>query len=419
MTIFLPVEVVSRQIVLIAGRNILVEKIVDASATTSSIRPTSRRAGVEARRGARIMYRDTDRGIRYFVKEGDTRVVSDRATTKAKAMAIGTTIDPSYGYPLPIFGINYLDFEFGGKDSQLAMLFAGVLALGNIQRPKLLGRRSTAASISSPSPCPAATSSTTRRGEREAERVLTWPLSAGANLGYQFTSFQKLSAQLSVPLRRLPARSDDRRGLRHAAQSTTTHGIGAAYEYRRGGYSVVANGTWFGRAGWRPWGPAAALDRVAADLHEVQPRRDQGVLPRACSARCASTRAYFGGRRLDRFSQYQFGLFDETKIHGVPASGVRFGELAMLRGSYSFNVFEQYRFDVFLEGAVGRDRDASRRPRGGRVGTRSLGADHRHRRSLQPARARGARSSARTSGKSFLPARYRDERLGGRADHAS
>ena len=36
--------------------------------------------------------------------------------------------------------------------------------------------------------------------------------------------------------------------------------------------------------------------------------------------------------RLDRFSQYQFGLFDDTKIHGVPASGVRFGELAMLRG---------------------------------------------------------------------------------------
>ncbi len=85
------------------------------------------------------MYRDTDKGMRYYVKEGDTRVVSDKATTSAKAMAIGTTIDPSFGYPLPILGINYLDFEFGSPDSQLALLFGGVLVLGNIQRPKLLG----------------------------------------------------------------------------------------------------------------------------------------------------------------------------------------------------------------------------------------------------------------------------------------
>ena len=50
--------------------------------------------------------------------------------------------------------------------------------------------------------------------------------------------------------------------------------------------------------------------------------------------------SWFGGRDLDRFVQYQFGMFDDTRIHGVPTSGVRFAELAMLRGSYSFNVFE-------------------------------------------------------------------------------
>ena len=39
------------------------------------------------------MYRETVRGLRYFVKENGTRVVSDRPTNHAKAMAIGTTID--------------------------------------------------------------------------------------------------------------------------------------------------------------------------------------------------------------------------------------------------------------------------------------------------------------------------------------
>jgi len=37
------------------------------------------------------MYKDTDRGLRYFVKQGDDRVVTDRPTTKAKAAAMKTS----------------------------------------------------------------------------------------------------------------------------------------------------------------------------------------------------------------------------------------------------------------------------------------------------------------------------------------
>ena len=32
-------------------------------------------------------------------------------------------------------------------------------------------------------------------GERDEERLLTWPLTTGANLGWQYTAFQKLTAQ--------------------------------------------------------------------------------------------------------------------------------------------------------------------------------------------------------------------------------
>ena len=64
--------------------------------------------------------------------------------------------------------------------------------------------------------------------------------------------------------------------------------------------------------------------------------------------------AYFGGQQQDRFSMYQFGLFDAARMHGVPSS-VRFAELAMFRGSYSFNLFQQYRIDLFLDHARGRN----------------------------------------------------------------
>ena len=57
--------------------------------------------------------------------------------------------------------------------------------------------------------------------------------------------------------------------------------------------------------------------------------------------------AWYGGRRLDRFSMYQFGLFDEWRMHGVPSAGIRFPELLMLRASYSFNIFDIYRMDLF------------------------------------------------------------------------
>ena len=136
--VFLFTGLTARQIMLIAGRNLLVEKSVVFS--DFHVNPEGFEGSRdEARQSDRIMYRETDRGLRYYVKDGDTRVVSDRSTKSARAMAMGVTLDPSYAFPLPIFGINYLDFEFRGPDSQLAILFAGVLAAGNVQRPKLGG----------------------------------------------------------------------------------------------------------------------------------------------------------------------------------------------------------------------------------------------------------------------------------------
>jgi hypothetical protein len=106
--------------------------------------------------------------------------------------------------------------------------------------------------------------------------------------------------------------------------------------------------------------------------------------------------AWFGGNDLDRFGKYQFGMFDDTRIHGVPASGVRFEEIGMARGSYSFNVFDQYRLDLFLEQAWGRDRSLDR--------------------AWQPITGIGAAVNVRAlwgtilrvdGGKSFLPDRYK------------
>jgi hypothetical protein len=345
----------ARQIILIAGRNLLVEK-----ATTLTEFHVNDGAFAElrdaARRGDHIMYRDTERGIRYLVKEGGNRVVSDRATLHARAMAAGVLLDPSFAFPLPIFGINYLDFEFRGRaDTQLAVLFGGVLAAGNLQRSKI-GRTPLDLSLDFFGiAVPASDRLYRQSGEQEAERLLTWPLSAGLNAGWQYTPFQKALVQYQI---RYDAFVRDRTTSETfvVPDSTLTQGLGGQWEYRRGGFSLVGSGTWFGRSSWTPWGQAAALEERLSRTYAkyaVHLSKDWFF---DVFHKVHVNGSYFGGTRLDRFSRYQFGLFDDTRIHGVPASGVRFDELAMVRGSYSLNIFEQYRMDLFVEQARGRDR---------------------------------------------------------------
>jgi hypothetical protein len=189
-------------------------------------------------------------------------------------------------------------------------------------------------------------------GEREAERVLTWPLNIGGNLGWQFTEFQKLGIQYIF---RFDAYVHDRTTAEdyQLPASTVTNGTGLTYEWRRAGYGLTASALWARRAESRPWGPAGALEPGQPDYAKYSLGLSKDIYFGAFQ-KVHLNGAYFGGERLDRFTRYQFGLFDDTRMHGVPSAGVRFGELIMARGSYSFNVFDQYRLELFLDRAFGR-----------------------------------------------------------------
>ena len=381
--VFLFTRMSARQILMVAGRNVLVEK----SVTFTNVAVNQR--DFEAARAAahasnRVMYKETDQGLRHYIKEGEARVVSMRPSSSVKAMAMGITIDPSYAFPLPIFGINYLDFEFGNPDTQLALLFGGVFAAGNIQRPRLGSTPLDASVDFFAIAAPSSDRIFGPEGEREDQRVLTWPLSTGVNLGWQYTAFQKAQFQYQF---RFDAFVRDRTTSEsfEPPPSTITNGFGGAWEYRRAGYSFVANGTWYRRrSGEQPaytkYTASLSRDWYFKAVHKIH-----------------LNGAWFGGQRLDRFSKYQFGMFDDTRIHGVPASGVRFQELSMARGTYSFNLLDLYRLDLFLEQAWGRDRDVARgwRPLTGVGAAANL-------------RVRWNMILRAEGGKSFLPSGYRD-----------
>jgi hypothetical protein len=353
--VFLFSGLTARQIVLIAGRNLLVEKSVEFSDFRVNHDQFDRERA-SARESDRVMYRETDRGLRYYVKEDGRRVISERPTNHAKAMAIGTTIDPSYSYPLPMLGIDYLNFQFGSPNQQLAVLFAGVLAAGNIQRSRIGHTHLDASLDFFGIAAPSTDRVYTATAESKDERVLNWPETTGFNLGWQATPFQKATFQYQFRFDGY-ARDTTTADNFEVPSSTVTQGFGGAWEYRRAGYSLLLNGTWFGRASWTPWGltepgEEATTTPGSYGKYQASLSRDFYVAP---FQKLHLNGAYFGGQNLDRFSRYQFGLFDDTRIHGVPASGVRYGELAMVRGSYSLNVLEQYRLDLYLDRAWGRD----------------------------------------------------------------
>ena len=156
------------------------------------------------------------------------------------------------------------------------------------------------------------------------------------------------------------------------------------------------NDTEYRRAGWAPWG--SSIDPTATAAPGTTYAKYQATLSRdwyfKTFQKIHVNGAYFGGRDLDRFSKYQFGMFDDTRIHGVPASGVRYGELAMARGSYTLNIFDIYRVDLFAEQAWGRDRPDPWDPMTG------LGV-------AVTFRAPKSTILRADFGKSFLPDRYR------------
>jgi len=350
--LFLFTHLTSRQIFLIAGRNLLVEKEVQFSDFEVN-GDTFVEARSTARSSDRIMYRDTDQGLRHYVKRGNERVVSDRMTSSAKALAMGTIIDPSLDFPLPIFGINYLDFDFIRRDTQLALLFGGVLALGNVQAPKLAGTALDASVDFFAIAVPVLDQEFDASGARSSERVRNIPFSTGVNLGWQATDFQKIGGGYQFRYDLYFADNETDPDF-VAPSDTLTHGAGLTYEYKRAGYSFSTAAWQHRRTRWQPWGDLTRFDPRTRTYRKYSASLSKDFYLGPLQ-KIHLNGAYFGGQRLDRFSMYQFGLFDETRMHGVPSAGLRFADLAVARGSYSFNLFEQYRLDVFLDHGYGRD----------------------------------------------------------------
>ena len=185
--------------------------------------------------------------------------------------------------------------------------FAGVLAAGNLQRPKIGSTPLDASVDFFAIAVPSSDRVYDAAGEHETERLLTWPLTTGVNLGWQYTPFQKVSGSYQF-------RFDG-----YSRDTTTSETYRRAREHDHQ------------RLRRRLGIPARRLQR-GGQRRLVRPHRVAGMGRRRMRRRPVPRRAYlkysaslsrdfyfnvfhkvhlngawFGGRDLDRFVKYQFG----------------------------------------------------------------------------------------------------------------
>ena len=239
-----------------AGRNLLVESEVEFSdfrvnapdfAATRGGRAREQSHHVPRDRARPALLRQEGRGARRQRRPGDHA---------RKAMAMGvTSIRPTTSRCRSSASTTSTSSSSGTRTRSSPLLFGGVLALGNVQQPKMLGatrrrqrrllrhRRARQRQVYDDG------------GEVRDERIRTMPcrrasISAGSSptsrsspRSYQFR-FDRYSA--------------DERTMRPTSGSRPAPSPTAsvlAYEYKRGGYAL--GGSAFAkRASWQTWGPA-------------------------------------------------------------------------------------------------------------------------------------------------------------------
>ncbi len=345
-------KLVSHQIMLIAGRNLPVDRSVTFTDFRLNV-DTFDTQRQEARKSDNIMYRDTDKGLRNLIKRGNERVVSDQLTTNAKALALGATFDPSYDYPVPLFGIDYANFNFLNRGLQFGFIFSGVLGAGNLQKANIAGTKFDFSVDFYGIAVNSNDQVYDEHGEQKGERLQSRRAIVGGNLGYQISDFQKVTLGAHVQWDQYSTSPKNTAPGFVVPITTPTTNPSVAYEYRRGGYSVTAAYNYFSRANWVSWGDGTGFDPNARTYTKYNIGLSKDFYFRTFS-KVHLNAAYYGGQREDRFSMYRFGLFDETRMRGVPSAGVRFSEVAMLRAAYSINVLNIYRFAFYVDHARGR-----------------------------------------------------------------
>ena len=166
---------------------------------------------------------------------------------------------------------------------------------------------------------------------------------------------------------------------------TFTNGAQLRLNWNQAGYNLALTGSYQARAKWEPWGDPATsgFDPDQKTYWKYSAELTKGFYF-ARFRKLLVKLSYLDGTRLDRFSQWDFGPFGSTTLHGFPGGSVRADRAVLANVSYGLNIENVVRFEVFYDQASSRTRSPattgrtsrapeSRRPSTARGTTRASG----------------------------------------------
>lgn len=352
----LPLHLVAQQILSVVNATTVIER--DTQLTEVRINAPGfgeQRQQVES--SDLTMVRDTDKGLRYLVKdEKGERVVKEGFSRSKVFLAGGVFYDDSLDYPLPLAGVNYLSFDFKNTGEQVNVFFGGALLLGSIANPRVDGSRFDVGADVFALAVPV-TDTVFRNGrEDNSQDVKQLPASVGFKIGHPIGDFLKVRAEYDLLYFGYKKTSDTEKGF-VIPSDNLTHSLELGTSYSRSGYGLSAAASYNHRSKWDFWGPAGNTDYNPdqQDFYRWEARASKNwYLPKFQKAGLEFD--YAGGSNLDRFSKYQFGFFGGTRVHGYKSDSVRATEVWAGHASYGFVIGDVFNLQGIADAALATDR---------------------------------------------------------------
>ncbi len=353
----LPLRLVAQQILSVVNNATVVERetrLTDVRINAPGF--TEARQKVDA--SDVTMVRDTPKGLRYLVKDGQgERVIKEGYSVSKLFGAAGVFYDDSLDYPLPLAGINYFSFDYKGTGQQVNLFYGGVLLIGNVAQPRVFGSRFDAGAqvfaIAVPS-----TDTFYRNGrEIQGEDIKQLPANVSFKLGHPIGNFIKVDTEYEI-LYFHYGKADTTAKDFVLPTDNLTHSFSLTTSFARSGYRLAASGSYNLRSSWDFWGLPGNpdFDKTKKDFTTWDASASKNwYLPKF--QKIGLEFDYASGSDLDRFSKYQFGFFGGTRVHGYQSNSVRATEVLAGHASYGFEIGEAFRLDGIADAAIATDKE--------------------------------------------------------------
>jgi len=356
--IWLTTRLIGHQIFNIAGTLTHIEKRIEYS--NIRINPSDfELLRKSARESDSRMVRDTVKGLRYLVKDPKSgqRMVEWQQSKAQTAAIFGCFYDSSYAFPVPLAGINYLNFDIGGKGKgrQVNILFGGAMLLANYADPSLFGSGISLGAnfngIAFASKNKIFRDLILSPGETLREQVFKSYIS----LGFSLSSNIKVTTLFAADYSFYSRHKEDTAAEFIVPESNLTTGLRLKLDANFKGFNL----SWWGEHGhrskWDFWGNPGNDDYRPAQKNFFRWRIIAGKDFKISLFRKLQTKlTLLGGQRLDRFSAYKFGYFSELRISGFNSGSIRAEKALMLNLAYAYQLGQnfglEFKYDSVLIG---------------------------------------------------------------------